>query len=45
MLIVGYLEVGKFFEWAAESVVRRAVTPDRLLSAAWWVADCFRRCS
>jgi Na+/H+ antiporter NhaD/arsenite permease-like protein len=34
MLIVGYLEVGKFFEWAAESVVRRAGTPDRLLAAA-----------
>lgn len=34
MLIVGYLEVGKFFEWAAESVMRRAGTPDRLLAAA-----------
>ena len=34
MLIVGYLEVGKFFEWAAESVVRRAGTPHRLLAAA-----------
>jgi len=31
MLIVGYLEVGKFFEWAAESVLRRARTPQRLL--------------
>ena len=31
MLIVGYLEVGKFFEWAAEWVLRRARTPDRLL--------------
>jgi Na+/H+ antiporter NhaD/arsenite permease-like protein len=31
MLIVGYLEVGKFFEWAAEWVLRRAVTPHRLL--------------
>ena len=31
MLIVGYLEVGKFFEWAAEWVLRRARTPQRLL--------------
>ena len=31
MLIVGYLEVGKFFEWAAEWVLRRAGTPERLL--------------
>jgi len=31
MLIVGYLEVGKFFEWAADWVVRRARTPARLL--------------
>ena len=31
MLIVGYLEVGKFFEWAAEWVLRRARTPRRLL--------------
>src|SRR6266704_148483 len=31
MLIVGYLEVGKFFEWAAEWILRRAVTPRRLL--------------
>jgi Na+/H+ antiporter NhaD/arsenite permease-like protein len=31
MLIVGYLEVGRFFEWAAEWVVRRARSPDRLL--------------
>src|SRR5438105_6296494 len=31
MLIVGYLEVGKFFEWAAECVLRRARTPQRLL--------------
>src|SRR5207245_3095790 len=31
MLIVGYLEVGKFFEWAARWVVRRAGTPERLL--------------
>jgi Na+/H+ antiporter NhaD/arsenite permease-like protein len=31
MLIVGYLEVGKFFEAAAEWVLRRAVTPQRLL--------------
>src|SRR2546421_12984617 len=29
MLIVGYLEVGKFFEWAAEEVLRRAGTPGR----------------
>ena len=34
MLIVGYLEVGKFFEWAAEAVLRRAATPPRLLAAA-----------
>ncbi len=31
MLIVGYLEVGKFFEWAADWVLRRARTPTRLL--------------
>ena len=31
MLIVGYLEVGGFFEWAAEWVLRRAGTPSRLL--------------
>ena len=31
MLVVGYLEVGGFFEWAAEWVLRRARTPDRLL--------------
>jgi Na+/H+ antiporter NhaD/arsenite permease-like protein len=31
MLIVGYLEVGKFFEWAAEWVLRHAPTPQRLL--------------
>ena len=31
MLIVGYLEVGKFFEWAAEWVLRHAATPQRLL--------------
>jgi Na+/H+ antiporter NhaD/arsenite permease-like protein len=33
MLIVGYLEVGKFFEWAAERILRRSVTPRRLLLA------------
>jgi Na+/H+ antiporter NhaD/arsenite permease-like protein len=33
MLITGYLEVGRFFEWAARWVVRRAVTPRRLLAA------------
>lgn len=33
MLIVGYLEVGKFFEWAAEWVLERALTPARLLFA------------
>ncbi len=33
MLIVGYLEVGKFFEWAAEWILRRALTPSRLLLA------------
>ncbi len=31
MLIVGYLEVGKFFEWTAGWVLQRARTPDRLL--------------
>jgi Na+/H+ antiporter NhaD/arsenite permease-like protein len=31
MLIVGYLEVGRFFEWAAEWVLARAPTPQRLL--------------
>ncbi|OLC09093.1 MAG: hypothetical protein AUH41_06360, partial [Gemmatimonadetes bacterium 13_1_40CM_66_11] len=31
MLIVGYLEVGKFFEWAADWVLHRARTPKRLL--------------
>ena len=31
MLIVGYLEVGKFFEWAAEWILRRAPSPARLL--------------
>lgn len=31
MLVVGYLEVGGFFEWSAEWVLRRARTPDRLL--------------
>src|SRR2546430_14903503 len=31
MLIVGYLEVGKFFEWAAGWVLRRAGSPHRLL--------------
>ncbi len=34
MLIVGYLEVGKFFEWVADAVLRRAGTPLRLLAAA-----------
>jgi len=33
MLIVGYLEVGKFFEWAAEWILRRALTPALLLLA------------
>ena len=33
MLIVGYIEVGKFFEWAADAVLRRAGTPGRLLAA------------
>ena len=31
MLIVGYLEVGKFFEFAAEWLLERAGTPQRLL--------------
>jgi Na+/H+ antiporter NhaD/arsenite permease-like protein len=34
MLIVGYLEVGRFFEWAAEWILRRAPTPGRLLLGA-----------
>lgn len=33
MLIVGYLEVGKFFEWAAQWVLEHALTPGRLLFA------------
>jgi Na+/H+ antiporter NhaD/arsenite permease-like protein len=33
MLIVGYLEVGKFFEWAAEWVLERTGTPRQLLLA------------
>jgi Na+/H+ antiporter NhaD/arsenite permease-like protein len=33
MLIVGYLEVGRFFEWAADGVLRRVGTPARLLAA------------
>lgn len=33
MLIVGYLEVGHAFEWAAQEMLRRAVTPERLLAA------------
>src|SRR6266704_6787879 len=31
MLIVGYLEGGKFFEWTAEWILARARTPERLL--------------
>ncbi len=31
MLIVGYLEVGHFFEWAARWILERAGTPRRLL--------------
>src|SRR2546425_6028787 len=31
MLIVGYLEVGKFFEFSAEWILQRARTPERLL--------------
>src|SRR5438552_952066 len=31
MLVVGYLEVGRFFEWAAEWILQRAPTPQRLL--------------
>src|SRR6058998_1934907 len=31
MLVVGYLEVGRFFEWAAERILQRAPTPQRLL--------------
>src|SRR5207237_859124 len=33
MLIVGYLEVGRFFEWAAQLVFERARSPGRLLFA------------
>ena len=33
MLIVGYLEVAKFFEWSAKWVLVRALTPARLLFA------------
>src|SRR6266704_2367687 len=33
MLIVGYLEVGRFFEWAAQLVLERARSPGRLLFA------------
>src|SRR5262245_47966089 len=33
MLIVGYLEAGKFFEAAAEWALKRALTPSRLLLA------------
>jgi Na+/H+ antiporter NhaD/arsenite permease-like protein len=33
MLIVGYLEVARFFEWAAQWVVERAGTPRMLLFA------------
>lgn len=33
MLIVGYLEVGRFFEWAAQAMLRRVRTPARLLAA------------
>src|SRR5216117_1623135 len=31
MLVVGYLEVGRFFEWTAEWILRRARAPARLL--------------
>src|SRR5207247_11092256 len=31
MLIVGYLEVGKFFEWVAAWILARARTPERML--------------
>lgn len=33
MLVVGYLEAGGFFEWAAERVLRHAGSPQRLLFA------------
>lgn len=33
MLIVGYLEVGHFFEWAAQEMLRRVRSPARLLAA------------
>lgn len=33
MLIVGYLEVGHFFEWAAREMLRHVRTPARLLAA------------
>lgn len=33
MLVVGYLEEARFFEWAAERIVERATSPRRLLAA------------
>ncbi|PYP93366.1 MAG: hypothetical protein DMD34_12330 [Gemmatimonadetes bacterium] len=33
MLIVGYLEVGRFFEWTAEWILQRALSPARLMLA------------
>lgn len=33
MLVVGYLEEARFFEWLAERIVERATTPRRLLAA------------
>lgn len=33
MLIAGYLEEARFFEWLAERVVQRATTPRTLLAA------------
>src|SRR5439155_1038651 len=43
MLVVGYLEVGKFFEWAAEWILRHAPTP-RPRSCASRSASASRRC-
>src|SRR5689334_16450336 len=34
MLIFGYLEVGKFFEWAADWVLRRVRSPQRQIGRA-----------
>src|SRR5512135_673064 len=33
MLVVGYLEEARFFEWLADRIVERATTPRRFLAA------------